>query len=458
MPETEVIIPKRAFLPCYHHLLDDGPNADADIHFLWGSRDSGKSDFIAARLIYKCLNAQKFRCILVKQTFESIKDAQWQTIKDVVERWGLESLFTFKTSPLEIDCVNGNKFIARGCDNPGKLKSIKDPTDAWYEEGNQISHSDFITISTTLRSNDVKVQQWFSFNPECKGNYEDFWLYKTYFKDSVSKGVYSFVSTTTWDIPGTDEKVPITYTSTHTTYHQNKFVSPTRKALLEQLKVTNPYYYNVYAKGLWGNMINENPFVYAFDRGKHLGTVELNRKLPVILSFDFNKNPITCLVGQQTGHMAYRGKEQIKLANSDIYKLCDYINAHYPGFLFIVTGDATGKNTSALVQDDRNYYTTIKTQLRLGGGQFKVPKSNPKIKENQVLVNAVLQMGDFLFDPEGCKGLIFDFENVSMLPTGEIDKSNRNDPAMQADALDCFRYMSNVFYPHVLKMVEQPKK
>lgn len=447
MNETEVQIPEEAFLECYRHLN----RSTADINFLWGGRDSGKSHYIAQRLVVKCLSARYFRCILVKETFESIKDAQWQTIKDVVEDWGLEELFHFTEHPLAIKCVNGNGFIARGCDKPGKLKSIKDPTDAWYEEGNQISQEDFITISTTLRSNKAKVQQWFSFNPECEGNFEDFWLYKQYFESYYVQGITNFTSTTTWDIPGTDKKVPITYTSTHTTYHSNPYCTEQRQAQLEQLQITAPYYYQVFTLGKWGNKENDAPFCYAFDRGKHTGPTELNTRLEVILSFDFNKNPIVCGVYQMPSPKSLRCLRSIKLANSDIYKLCDHIKELYPNRLFTVTGDATGKNSSALVQDNINYYTVIKSKLNLSWNQIKVPTVNPPLKENQVLVNSVLVLCDVVIDKDNARPLIFDCENVRMLPTGEIDKSNRNDPTKQADSLDHFRYVCNTFFSWVLK-------
>lgn len=444
MSETVVEIPRRAFLPCYQHLND----SDADINFLWGGRDSGKSHYVAQRLIKKCLEAPYFRCILVKQTYESIKDAQWQTLKDVVDAWGLEDLFTFKVSPLEIDCVNGNKFIARGCDKPGKLKSIKDPSDAWYEEGNQISFEDFTVISTTLRTNEVKTQQWFSFNPECEGNYEDFWLYKNYFAGHVEN---TFTDTTYWKNPVTGEDIPITYTSTHTTYKDNKYCTAQRIALLEQLQVTSPYYYQVFTLGKWGNKQNDAPFAYAFSREKHTGPTALQGKQGY-LSFDFNRNPITCGVYQIIGRDNLICLEAVKLDNSDIYKLCDYIILHYPRMVWLVTGDATGKNSSALVQDNINYYTVIKKKFNLSFGQIKVPTVNPSIEENQVLVNAVLTLCHVTFDKDKAKPLIFDCENVRMLPTGKIDKSNRENVTQQADSLDHFRYLCNAFFRWVLKI------
>lgn len=447
MSEVEVEIPRRAFLPCYHHLL----NSEADINFLWGGRDSGKSFFVAQNLIRKCLSADYFRCILVKKTENSIKDSQWQTIKDVVEAWGLDDLFRFKQAPLSIECINGNKFIARGCDDPAKLKSIKDPSDVWYEEGNQLELQDFITVATTLRSNKARVQQWFSFNPESPGDYEEFWLYKTFFEPYGGDIYQNFTSNWTIDIPN-GESITFRYSSTHTTYHDNKHCKPERRAFLEYLATLDPYYYQVFTLGKWGNRKNDDPFCYTYDRDKHRKTTTLDRRREVILSFDFNVNPITCGAYQWFPEInTLRGIEAHKLANSDIYKLCDELALKYRGCMFLVTGDATGRNTNALVQDGINYYTVIKQKLNLSAGQIKTPSINPPIEENRVLVNAAFHQLTVEFDPVKCKPLIFDCENVSVTDVGKIDKGDRANPKKRADHLDHFRYLLNTFFKWILK-------
>lgn len=460
MNEVHVIIPKKKYLPCYQHLVD----STADINFLWGGRDSGKSHFIAQRLIRKCLKEKFFRCVMVKKTETSIKDSQWQTIKDVVEEWGLQELFRFKIAPLSIECVNGNKFIARGCEDPAKLKSIKDPTDVWYEEGNQLDLTDFITVATTLRSNKARTQQWFSFNPETEGNYEEFWLYKSFFEShkqdlyknftstwSVDVPAYSYTSPTTGKVTHvTAQKVDFTYTSTWTTYHDNRYCKLERQAFLEQLAILDPYFYKVYTLGIWGNRSVTDPFCLSYKKEKHVRETRLRREIEVCLSFDFNVNPITCGVYQHEGNSIW-SVENIKLDTSDIYKLCEYILAAYPGCLFLITGDATGRATNALVEDGINYYTVIKSKLGLGQPQLKTPTVNPKVKENRMLVNAVFHNCDVSLDPARSKGLIFDCENVSVTDVGDIDKGDRNNPKKRADHLDNFRYYLNTFHKHVLK-------
>lgn len=195
---------------------------------------------------------------------------------------------------------------------------------------------------------------------------------------------------------------------------------------------------------------NMDAWAYCFDPEKHIGETTLSRNHELYLSFDFNRNPITCGVFQHYNNAIY-GIEQIKLDSSNIYSLCDYIRAKYNGCMLIITGDATGKASSALVQDNINYYTVIRNKLNLSSGQIRVHTVNPTIKENRVLVNSVLHGQTVKLHPKLCAGLIFDLEYAKVLPDGSLDKSDRMDPTKQLDALDCFRYYLNTFFKHILK-------
>ena len=144
---TKIQIPEEIFLPQYRHLHDD---SDIDIDFIYGSRDSGKSRDTAQRLVVKWLSAPYFRHILCRKTFNTIKDSQWQLIKDIVDEWGLSQFFTFTMNPLSITCINGNKFLARGFDDPQKIKSIQNPSGAWVEEANELSQEDWTILTTSI--------------------------------------------------------------------------------------------------------------------------------------------------------------------------------------------------------------------------------------------------------------------------------------------------------------------
>lgn len=193
-------------------------------------------------------------------------------------------------------------------------------------------------------------------------------------------------------------------------------------------------------------------WAFAFSREKHLSktTIEVDRRHELYLSFDFNRNPITCSVIQHYDG-CIKVIECIKLRNSNIYELCNYILINYPNCLYIVTGDATGKGSSALVQDNLNYYIVIMNRLRISENQIKVPAVNPSIEENQVLVNSVMQHYPIQISATKCDGLIFDLENVKLGSDGKIEKSNRMDLTQQADALDTWRYYLNTFMGWFLK-------
>lgn len=431
------------FLPVYKPLRE----TDARLKFLYGGRDSGKSRDIAMRKIIECLMKPHFRCILIKKTFNSIKDSQWQLIKDICEEWNIEHLFHFKTSPLEITCINGNKFICRGMDDPAKIKSINEPSEAWIEEGNQLSLEDWIYIITTLRSSRGPVGIEMSFNTETTVDYEEFWLYKEYFSHTTEK---SFTHTKNLSVG--DEKIEIKYIAVHSTYHDNRYVSSERKAYHEGLKTLNYYWYRTFTLGEWGNEENDSPWLFAFDKRKHLSPVELFAKKSetLYLSWDFNRNPGACTVIQWYNDTVFI-IEVFKIPNVGTEGICEKILEKYPGFLYMVTGDYSGDTVSSIYKEQVTNFTMIKSKLRLNSGQVKI-SPNPKLEKNRTLVNTVFHRYNILLCPVKAKAAQYDCENVKSLADGTIEKKNRKDPAQQADVLDTIRYFINQFLGWFAKM------
>ena len=240
-----------------------------------------------------------------------------------------------------------------------------------------------------------------------------------------------------------EEKFPDIWKSWTFTTYDNPHIS---REELEEVKETLDYLYfrcEYLAEDVEiGGML----WAFAFEREKHVSKSEIQLKTSELtyLSFDFNRNPITCSVIQHYNDTVYV-VEQIKLADSDIYKMCMYIKSKYNGVLFIITGDATGRNSTAMVGDKFNYYKIIKKELNLSDAMIKVPSVNPVIKENSVLVNSILSRYNVQICPIKGKGLIYDLANVRTNSDGTIVKGSRTDEAKQADSLDCFRYFCNTF-------------
>jgi len=186
--------------------------------------------------------------------------------------------------------------------------------------------------------------------------------------------------------------------------------------------------------------VANNPFAYAFDKDRHITAVEYNSLYPVVLSFDFNVDPITCIAVQHVEGCIKVIKE-FYLRNSDIYQLTDAILTAFPKAVFTVTGDATGANRSALTQGNYGYYDVVQRRLNLGRQQMRQPAVNPSIRDTRVLVNSLLQNYCVQIDPS-CEWLIKDLQYVEVDGDGDIIKDRAND-LRKADLLDCFRYYCN---------------
>ncbi|MDF2381335.1 PBSX family phage terminase large subunit [Nostoc ellipsosporum NOK] len=446
LEEVDIEIDESVYLECYRHLLQDD---DIDIELVWGGRDSGKSHFIGQKCTDDAISLSYYRCILIKETHEAIKDAQYTMLEEIVDDWGLEQLFRFTKSPLEIRCLNNNRFLARGTDKPGKLRSITNPSHVWIEEANQLTEAAFITILTSLRNKHGKVKLYLSFNPEATcPDYEDFWLYKMFFKGHLQK---SFTSTLSIDVPGS-APVVLKYRSTHTTYRDNPFCSPQRIAFHEALKELNYYWYRVFTLGEWGNQENDSPWLFAWQRTKHLAPAELipTKKEILYLSWDFNRNPAVCTVMQWPNQKKLQIIDVIKVPKVGTEGICEIILQKYPGFLYVVTGDYSGDTVSSIFKDQVTNYSMIKAKLSLADGQIKI-SPNPPLKNNQTLVNTIFYSFPVEVCPVKGKPFVFDAENVKRRADGTIVKDDRNDPAQQADVLDTVRYWCNQFMPWYIK-------
>ena len=286
MPHLDLGINPKNFLKVYHPLLE----SDNDIEFLWGSRDSGKSRFIAQQLILECMRSEYFLCPLFRKVQNTIKDSQWQMLKLVVEYWELDQYFDFNSSPLEIRCVNGNKFLARGLDDPLKIKSLTNPSHAWIEEASDLEQEDWILIFTSLRSDYGKTKIWCSFNPDVEGDYMENFIYKTFFVDNAELNFNNTLAIET-ESSGRKEISQIKYRVTHSTYHDNPYCDAQRKYFYESLKKSNPYEYQVYALGIWGRKITGGEFLKEFKLSEHTGQTEADADKIIHLSIDSNVYP-----------------------------------------------------------------------------------------------------------------------------------------------------------------------
>lgn len=165
--------------------------------------------------------------------------------------------------------------------------------------------------------------------------------------------------------------------------------------------------------------------------------------LPVYISFDFNKDPMTCLAIQRheigKPWTAIKVLREFRLSKSGIKNLCEQIAHHYGYVRYYVTGDATGRWSESPIQDKFvTYYERIADLLSVPEQQVMVPDFNQPHTSSRQQVNTLLESRpDFEIDEERCRYLKDDLLFVQAKPDGTIDKDKDK---RLTHLLDCLRY------------------
>jgi len=224
--------------PCYYQLLW----SVCRYLVLYGGAGSGKSVFVAQKLVYRIVNEPGHRILCVRKVARTIRESTFALICSVISQWGLTKLFKINKSDMTITYrPNGNQFIFAGLDDVEKLKSIFDITGIWIEEASEINFDDFSQLDLRLRGFTLNYKQIIlSFNPII----ESHWLKGHFFDNTVANCL-----------------------TLRTTYLDNQFIDAEYRQVLESLRETNPNYFRVYGLGEWG--LFEGAFFSIWDRRIH---------------------------------------------------------------------------------------------------------------------------------------------------------------------------------------------
>ena len=374
------------------------------ILILKGGRGSSKSDFTAKKLIKRCLEERFFRCIVIRSQYNTLQASCYQNLKDLIIQLGLGELFTFRLQPLNIECINGNSFLFRGCDDTNTIKSVKDPTAVWWEEDIP-TEDDWITVTSSVRTLKADyIQEIFSINPEVEGNYKDNWFYKRFFEDKPENQTFSHSVPMSFEYNGKQETIDLKYTVHHSDHTHNKWLPLEYRARLIAEKEKNPYYYTIYTLGYWGNKQMGGLFYKKFDIGKNTRVNTYNPSMPLHISFDFNVKPyLSCSVWQMDGNTLYNIDEIVGISpNNDTKSVCrEFLyryNTHKAG-LFIY-GDPSGRNEDTRSEKGYNDYTIIEDELSKYKPILRVASMHPPVHMRGMFINSIFERnfnGLFIF-------------------------------------------------------------
>lgn len=222
----EVEIPQSAFNPVYLPLLREEA---CRYLVLMGGAGSGKSVFAAQRFLVRLMEKPLCSLLVVRAVAAANRDSTYALFRQLIEKWGLGSLFRCVDSDMRITCVNGNAVLFKGLDNAEKLKSVTFPkgelTDIWVEEASEVGEPDFNQLDLRLRGRGAHKQVTLTFNPVSPTH----WLKRRFFDRQDPRALV-----------------------TRTTYRDNRFLDSAYRETLEAYRETDPYYYQVYCLGEWG--------------------------------------------------------------------------------------------------------------------------------------------------------------------------------------------------------------
>ena len=260
----------------------------------YGGAGSGKSVFIAQKLIMKALRSYR-KVLIMRKVGSTLKDSVWQLVLDILVEWGRYGKCTINKSVFTIELENGSILLFKGMDDSEKIKSITGITDIWCEEATEFSEEDIEQLNLRLRAKTDNLQMFFSFNPVSKAN----WVYRRWFKDGAIV---------------TDDTV-----IHKSTYKDNRFLPDDYITTIEKMARTNPTYYRIYALGEFASL---DKLVF---NNWSIGRIEDTHDWNLLcgLDFGFTNDPTAFVVSFLKDNTLFIGKEYVKtgLLNDQIARV-----------------------------------------------------------------------------------------------------------------------------------------
>lgn len=257
----------------------------------YGGAGSGKSVFIAQKILVKALRSKR-TVLIMRKVGATLKDSVWQLVIDMLSQFQILAYCKTNKSTFTIELPNGSTLLFKGMDDSEKIKSIVGITDIWVEESTEFTEEDVEQLDLRLRAKARDLQMFFSFNPVSKAN----WVFRKWF----AKG--SLVSDDT-----------VIHKST---YKDNRFLPDDYIAAIEKMAKTNPTYYRIYAQGEFASLDK-----LVFSNWK-TGTIEDTSDWDLLcgLDFGYTNDPTAFVVSFVKGDTLYVAKEFVRtgLLNNQI--------------------------------------------------------------------------------------------------------------------------------------------
>lgn len=259
-----IIVHKEIFNDIYvPHITDYSQRYEV----YYGGAGSGKSFFVAQKLVYKALTDCR-KILVLRKVGRTVKNSTFQLILDTLAQFKIKDMCKINKTDFSIELPNGSLFLCSGLDDPEKIKSITGLTDAWLEEATEFAQDDFNQVDLRIRDPKAKNQQIIlSFNPVSKAS----WCYLQFFAENPELEEFR-------------SKVSIVKSN----YLDNSRLPQQYIDALLLLEATNPVYYKIYALGEFGSL---DKLVYSNWQSFDFDIKNIKGQLICGLDFGYTNDP-----------------------------------------------------------------------------------------------------------------------------------------------------------------------
>lgn len=364
----KIVLKKNLFNTVY---FNDVYDYSKRIQVMYGGAGSGKSHYIAQKLLLKAMR-DKRKILVLRKIGRTVKNSVFQLLLDTLIDWQLISYCTINRTDYTIMLPSGSVILCSGLDDSEKIKSIVGITDAWLEEATEFTFDDFSQIQLRVRDPFAVNQQiYLSFNPVSKSN----WCYLQFFSPEASQEFLAQVKII------------------QTTYKDNRFLPQEYIDNLLLLKRTNPVYFKIYAEGQFGSL---DKLVFDYWRVAPVDLDKIDGVLLCGLDFGYVNDPTAfiCSLLDEENKKIYVFQEMFEkgLLNDEIAKRIKDL----------------GFAKSSIIADSAEN-KSIEEIKKLG-----IPRIKPAVKGQGSILQGIqkLKQYEIIIDPS-CVNLIEEFRNYS---------------------------------------------
>jgi len=366
-----------------------------------GSIGSGKSLALCQEALRLAYSNPGRLGLIGAPTYPMLRDATLTSLIDLLEANDVPYDLHKSDFVLYLP-VPGSRILLRSLD---RFERLRGTNLAWFgiDELSYLSEDAWLRLEGRLR--DPEARQLCGFAVWTPKGYD--WVYKRFMKDS----------------PGSCEVVVARP-------FENQFLLDAVPDFYERLK--SSYDERFFRQEVLGEYLNAfSGQVYrAFRREEHVMQLPVDQRRPLLWALDFNVDPMSSVVAQIDGETVIV-LDEIVMSRASTMDACAEFHHRFPSHPaeIVVYGDASGQSLKTSGTTDFQMIRDYFSRHYRGRMDYRVPKSNPSVRDRILRVNAKLRNAageiQMLVAPK-CVELIKDLEEVSYKNgTSAVDKGDQ---------------------------------